>query len=100
MDMLDEYGFKGTAFCDSCMTYLVGEQETGKVLQDIVSRGHDVQLHIHPIYKLWATAATQALLPQEEWSDHMGRLPVWLQADLIKEGRDLLKKYTGREPTA
>ena len=100
MDMLDKHGFKGTFFCDSCMTYLVGESETGKVLRDITSRDHDVQLHVHPIYRLWASTATRILLPREQWSDHMGKLPTWLQADLIKEGRDLLKKHTGREPTA
>ncbi len=99
MDMLDAHGFRGTFFCDSCMRYLVGEDEAGKVLSDISARGHDVQLHIHPIFRLWATRNTGSLISRDRWSDDIGALPISLQDDLIKEGRCFVRDYTSRAPT-
>jgi len=99
MDMLDAHGFKGTFFCDACMRHLVGDDDAGQALRSIAERGHDVQLHIHPINRLWAMRDNGPLIPREQWSDDLGALPTWLQDDLIKEGRRFMHDHTGRLPT-
>ena len=99
MDMLDAHGFQGTFFCDSCMRYLVGEDDARQVLRAIAGRGHDVQLHIHPLSRLWATRDTESHIPLDQWSDDIGALPISLQDKLIKEGRHFVHDSTGHMPT-
>lgn len=48
MDALDARGMKGTFFVDVLMEYMVGERDTRRVIDTILSRGHDAQLHLHP----------------------------------------------------
>ena len=99
MEMLEAHGFKGTFFCDSCMRYLVGDDDAGQVLRTIAGRGHDVQLHVHPINRLWAVRDSAPLVPRDQWNDDIGALPLWLQDDLIQEGRRFVHDHTGRLPT-
>lgn len=48
MRLLDEQGFKGTFFVDVLAEYQFGEGSLAPVFEAILSRGHDVQLHLHP----------------------------------------------------
>lgn len=48
MDALDARGMKGTFFVDVLMEHQVGENGTRRTIDAILSRGHDVQLHMHP----------------------------------------------------
>jgi hypothetical protein len=48
MDLLEERGFKGTFFVDVLAEYQLGEGSLQPVYDEILRRGHDVQLHLHP----------------------------------------------------
>lgn len=48
MNALERHGMKGTFFIDVLMQYQVGESELKRVIESIQSRGHDIQLHLHP----------------------------------------------------
>lgn len=48
MDRLDEHGMRGTFFVDVLMEFQFGERALKTVVDAILSREHDVQLHLHP----------------------------------------------------
>jgi hypothetical protein len=48
MDMLDEHGFKGTFFVDILAELQFGEGSLQPVFDEVLGRGHDIQLHLHP----------------------------------------------------
>lgn len=47
MSMLEEHGYKGTFFVDILAEYQFGEGSLQPVFDEILGRGHDVQLHLH-----------------------------------------------------
>ena len=49
MDLLEEQGFRATFFVEVFCSYLLGFDEVGRVFKCIGDRGHDVQLHLHPV---------------------------------------------------
>lgn len=48
MDQLERRGARGTFFLDILMEYQFGRAELERVIEAIASRGHDIQLHVHP----------------------------------------------------
>jgi hypothetical protein len=48
MDLLDAHRFAGTFFVDVLAEYQFGEGVLQPVFDEILGRGHDVQLHLHP----------------------------------------------------
>lgn len=57
MDCLDEYGLKGVFFVDPMPALVYGSAFLTEVVQTIVSRGHEVQLHVHTEWLEWAESS-------------------------------------------
>src|ERR1051326_5303371 len=53
MDILEQHHFRGTFFVEVFCSYLLGKEEVGRVFQCIRKRGHDVQLHLHPVQRFY-----------------------------------------------
>lgn len=47
MDMLDRHGLKAVFFVDPMPALLWGDDAVTRIVEPIVARGHDVQLHLH-----------------------------------------------------
>jgi hypothetical protein len=47
MDLLEHFGFRGCFFLDVLSAYQYGEDELKRAAEAILSRGHEVQLHLH-----------------------------------------------------
>ncbi len=97
MDILEEYGFAGTFFVEVFCSYLLGFEEVAKVFHAIESRGHDVQLHLHPVYRFYRDYL--AGNPRRE-QDLMFQFPAAEQKSLIGEGVALFRRFTGKTPRA
>jgi hypothetical protein len=97
MDILEEYGFRATFFTEVFCGHVLGHAQVEKVLRLIGDRGHDPQLHLHPIYRFYRDAL--AGRPRRE-IDLMFQLPESEQHDLIGEGVALFRKLTGVSPRA
>lgn len=54
MDRLDEYGLTGVFFVDPMSALVYGVDVIARIVQPIVVRGHEVQLHLHPEWLEWA----------------------------------------------
>jgi hypothetical protein len=57
MDRMDDHGLKGVFFVDPMPALVYGEAILADIVGPIVSRGHDVQLHIHTEWLEWASSA-------------------------------------------
>jgi hypothetical protein len=97
MDILEEYGFRATFFTEVFCGHILGYDQVEKTLGLIKERGHDPQLHLHPIYRFYRDALAGG--PRRE-IDLMHQLPESEQHDLIGEGVALFKKLSGVSPRA
>jgi hypothetical protein len=56
MDQLDLCGLTGVFFVDPMPALVYGRDVIASIVTAIVSRGHDVELHLHPEWLAWATS--------------------------------------------
>ena len=96
MDIADEYGIPLTFFVEVFNKYYFGEGETREVCEYILKRGHDVQLHLHPCWLNFKEPDPGKL----RYKDNMSGYSLQEQVEMIAEGKDLIKKYTGKSPIA
>ena len=97
MDIFEEYGFRGTFFVEVFCSYLQGKEPVASVLEMVQKRGHDAQLHLHPVQRFYRDF--QAGQPRRE-VDLMFKLSSDEQNDLIGEGVRLFRELCGVAPTA
>lgn len=88
MSELEAYGHRGTFFVEAIGSHFFGMDGLKSVCQALHGRGHDVQLHLHPIQRRadWHTRGERPL------SDDIADYPVEEQTRLLLEGRDLLER--------
>jgi len=97
MDILEEYGFAATFFVEVFCSYHLGIEEVAKVFQCIQKRGHDVQLHLHPVHRFyWEFLQGH---PRRE-QDLMFEFPAEEQRQLIRDGIALFRQLSGKAPRA
>lgn len=97
MDLLEERGFRGTFFIEVFCSYLRGEDEMAKVFEAIQSRGHDAQLHLHPVQRFYRDYLQGGARREK---DLMWEFPAPEQAALIREGVELFTRFAGKPPRA
>jgi hypothetical protein len=97
MDILEEFGFRATFFTEVFCGHLIGYDQVEKVLRAIIDRGHDAQLHLHPIYHFYRDSLAGGLRRE---IDLMFQLSESEQHDLIGEGVALFRKLSGVSPRA
>jgi peptidoglycan/xylan/chitin deacetylase (PgdA/CDA1 family) len=102
MDILEQYGLRGTFFIEVLAGHVVPETQLAEAYGDIARRGHDPQLHLHPVYNYYKLFCQGAIsrdqLPLR--MDLIGSLPLEKQLELLQEGSRLFRKYVGRDPVA
>lgn len=89
MDIADRYGLKVTFFVEVFNKYFFGEEETRQVVETILRRGHDVQLHLHPNYLNFTLKRPQDL----RFSDLTGDYSLERQDEMLREARQTLESY-------
>jgi hypothetical protein len=97
MDILEEQGFRGTFFTEVFSSYAVGQDERLKVFRMIRTRGHDAQLHLHPIFRFYRDRS--AGRPARHL-DLLHKLSLGEQREFIREGIGLFTGLSGQAPRA
>lgn len=102
MDLLEEHGLRGTFFAEVFAAPVVGEEPLGAAYREIAARGHDVQLHLHPVFRYYERLR-KGLITSQELPPHMDRIgshsPA-AQLELLEEGVTLFERLVGRRPVA
>ena len=99
MDLLEHFGFRGCFFVDILMEFEHGQAAHERVIEAILSRGHEVELHVHPEH-LQKPRDSHARQAQQRLSG--GR--VWQDQDLFRQlmevSVELFERRVGRAPVA
>lgn len=102
MDVLEGHGLRGVFFVEVLAKHVVPASQLSDAYGDIVRRGHDTQLHIHPVYHYYRLfqqgRITRPELPPS--MDLIGSLPPEVQLALLREGLALLREFTGKTAVA
>lgn len=96
MDMLDRHGLTGVYFVDPMPALVYGPEIIDAIVQPIVRRGHEVQLHIHTEWLKFATFNPAGHLTGR----NIGDFPLAAQKKLIGFARDILVGAGAPRPTA
>jgi hypothetical protein len=102
MDILEAHGLRGTFFVEVLAGTVVGEPALADAYGDILKRGHDAQLHLHPVFYYYGQVQ-RGRLSRDRLPDRMdliGALPVETQRELLQEGVAVFKRLLGRPPVA
>lgn len=96
MDRLEDHGLKGVFFVDPMPALVYGRQIVADIVGPILSRGHEVQLHIHTEWLDFAPSNPFAPLSGHSIAD----FPAEAQKDILALARDLLVDGGTPKPTA
>jgi len=103
MDLLEKHGMKGVFFVNSTLDSYYPEVDIREMVQSIVRRGHDVELHIHPEFRCFKYCDEDDLKCRRRCTKGDNRLAgnnVAQQKLLIDEGLVNLERWAGYRPQA
>lgn len=90
MDLLEEQGGRGTFYVDVYNRTTLDEDLLARACQAIVRRGHELGLHTHPEFPSGVRGYGMAQV--------IARHPYEAQLRIVREGRDLITRWTGQAP--
>jgi peptidoglycan/xylan/chitin deacetylase (PgdA/CDA1 family) len=102
MDILEAHGLRGVFFAETFASEVVGDGPLAHAYQEILARGHDVQLHLHPVFHYYASLEHGRIAPSEVPYpiDDLGARSLDVQLELIGEGMATFRRLLGRSPVA
>jgi hypothetical protein len=102
MDILDENDLRATFFREVLASDVVGTYELVEAYAPIHKRGHEAQLHLHPVFNYYHLV-TQGLIRRAQLPlrmDLIGTLPFETQLELPEKGISVFRDIFGLLPTA
>lgn len=97
MDVLDRYGHKAVFFVDPLPALVWGVEAVTDIVEPIIKRGHDVQLHAHTE---WLELAGSANPLGKKTGDHIADFSFDEQAEILDFARTTLKAAGAPNPVA
>ncbi len=85
MSELEAHGARGTFFTEALGAHYFGKTGLREVCESMLERGHDVQLHVHPVQRDARLRAGKPSAP-----DNISAYPLQQQTQLLVEGVELL----------
>lgn len=104
MDTLEAHGLRGTFFVEALNTAYFGDEPMGSVATAIRDRGHDVQLHLHPVWTTfddpdWVqTVRGRRIVASKD--DSFAALDVAAARTLIRRGMNTFARWGLAKPIA
>ena len=96
MDVLDAHGLKGVFLVEALCSQVVGLEPLRKMVELIQSRGHDVQLHIHPEWLAWMPEPLLA----ERRGQNLKEFSLSEQILLLQSGLEALRQAGAKDVCA
>ncbi len=100
--MMGEFGFRGTYFVETLVTPCLEERDTRSVFDFLLRDGQDVQLHVHPVYRLYSTfdraRQQRSDVPKPKPMDFIGHLDPETQLELLREAIGYFENFAGYRP--
>jgi len=102
--LTSRYGLRATYFVETLATQCLGEADTKSIFDFLKQQKQDVQLHCHPVFRLYAEHQKARRNGKEQPSprpfDLIGHLDAEIQMDLLREAIGHFESFAGYRPTA
>ncbi|MEQ8277950.1 MAG: hypothetical protein RMA76_27870 [Deltaproteobacteria bacterium] len=98
MDAFEAHGMRGVFFYEPFAKNIVGEAPLAAAAKAIVDRGHSVELHVHPEFKMNLEAVRAGEMTKP--SAHLHSYDAAAQRAYLEEGAADLERWTGVRPIA
>jgi hypothetical protein len=96
MDIAERYHVPLVFFVETFQQHYFGSDETRGVVDIILKRGHDIQLHLHPCFLNFTLADPRT----RQFSDLCGLYPLENQIEMVAEAKNRLVSCGAPEPVA
>ena len=93
-------GVRATFFVDALQTAYFGDQPMGQITQRIAAAGHDIQLHLHPVWTYFDHPQWQDQLALVRPTDNMHGRPVAQLVAWMRRGMDTFGRWGLPAPVA
>lgn len=104
LDTLDNYGLRATFFVEVLQTAWFGDSEMADIAQRIAARGHELQLHLHPVWLQFENPNWKRLNKPGKLSslehDSLIVLPESRALEIIEQGKAVFARWGLPAPTA
>jgi peptidoglycan/xylan/chitin deacetylase (PgdA/CDA1 family) len=102
MDLLEEHALRATFFVEVFAGAVVGDAALAGAYREIIRRGHDAQLHLHPVFRYYAgrKRGLPGWEPPPAHMDWIGSHSPLAQLELLREGVAAFELLVGRKPIA
>jgi len=102
MDILEEHDLRATFFTEVLVSDVFGTSVLAEACASIRARGHDPQLHLHPVFHYYHLSRQGHIQPDglPVSMDIIGSLPLETQLQLLQKGRSFFRDIFGSDPTA
>lgn len=97
MDIAERYGLFFTFFLEVFSSKYFGEKDVSHICQYILSRGHDVQLHLHPLFLYFIKPFSKNLMDKAVFLHYFN---LEKQCSMIKDGKYILIRNGALPPIA
>ena len=97
---LREFGLTGTFFIEVLNTQYFGEGPMGSIVEQILSEGHDVQLHLHPCWLVFRDPGWQDLVKVHPPDDKCEGRSLDEMCELIELGLEVFGRWGAPRPVA
>lgn len=95
-DTLSRYNLHATFFVETMHVKHFGKQAMQPYVEYLMKSGHDIQLHMHPVWANFDKSSTS----QKTYNDDCSALEESELTTLINEGCNQIKQWCGFRPTA
>lgn len=100
LDIFRDLDIPATFFVEALNTHYFGDDEMGSIARRIASAGHDVQLHLHPMWRVFRDADWAERAQRQPPSDSLvGRSQDEITA-IIEEGLAVFQRWGMAPPVA
>ncbi len=102
MDLLEEHDLRATFFVEVFASAVVGDTALADAYREIIRRGHDAQLHLHPVFRYYAgrKRGLPGAEPPPAHMDQIGSHSPLAQLELLREGVAIFERLVERKPVA
>jgi hypothetical protein len=102
--IMSEHGFRATYFVETLFARIHGDGDARAVFDYLLTHDQDVQLHMHPIYRLYSemleyrSAGREYRMPSK--SDLLGAFAETRQVEMLEEASAIFRRFSGQSPVA
>lgn len=100
LDLFRDFDVPATFFVEALNTHYFGDDEMGAITRRILAAGHDVQLHVHPMWRVFRDKDWPLRVKRSSPNDSLAGRTVDEVTAIIEEALDVFRRWGVPHPVA